>query len=88
MPPDSHHSAASPHSREMGAFYWQMISEALKSEGFSVNWQHVPGPRGGTLWRASANRGDEQWTATAEDLSIALLELENATRVPQEVGAR
>ena len=72
----------------MGAFYWQMISEALESEGFSVDWKPLPAPQGGTLWHANARRGNEQWTATAEDLSVALLELENATRVPQEAGAR
>ena len=77
-----------PDSAQMGAFYWQMISEALKSEGFSVDWTHVPSPQGGMRWRATAGRGNERWTAVAEDLSIALLELENATRVPQEEIAR
>lgn len=88
MLPDSHHARGSPQSREMGAFYWQMISDALKSEGFSVDWNHVPGPRGGSLWRARSSRGNEQWTATAEELSVALLELEKATRIPQEAGTR
>lgn len=71
----------------MGAFYWQMISEALKSEGFAVDWKQVPGPRGGMLWLAKARRGNAQWTATAEELSVALLELESATGIPQEADA-
>lgn len=71
----------------MGAFYWQMISDALKSEGFSVDWTRIPDGRGRAIWQVSASRGNERWMVSAEDLSVAFLELENATREPQEAGA-
>ena len=72
----------------MGAFYWQMISDALKSEGFSVDWTRIPDERGRSLWRVRASRGDERWAASADDLSVALLELQKVTREPQEVCAK
>ena len=72
----------------MGAFYWQMISDALKSDGFSVDWMRIPGDRGRTIWQARASRGDERWMVSADDLSVALLELENATREPKAACAK
>ena len=65
-----------------------MISEALRSDGFSVDWTRSDDERGRPIWRAKASRGDRHWTASADDLSVALLELEKETREPREVCAK
>jgi len=72
----------------MGALYWQMISEALKSEGFCVDWARIPDERGTTLWHARASRGERHWSVTADDLSVALLELEKETRETRRMCAK
>lgn len=64
----------------MSAHYWEMISDKLSREGFSVGWVRFRDEQGRDMWCADASRDGQRWIVHAENLSAAFLELEQQTR--------
>ena len=60
--------------------YWEMISEKLHREGFSLGWVRIVNKDALPLWCADAARDGKRWIVHAENLSVAFAELENQTR--------
>lgn len=60
--------------------YWEIIADEIKAEGWSVGWvRAVVGDH--LLWSVDANRGDgNRYIAQAEELAVAMLELQKMTR--------
>ncbi len=64
----------------MSAKYWEMISDKLSREGFSVGHVGFADAEGRELWSADASRDGKRWIVHAENLSAAYLEIEQQTR--------
>jgi len=63
--------------------YWKVIADEMKAEGWSVGWNTVA-TANVVLWSAEANRGDgNRYIARAEELSVAMLELQKMTRAAE-----
>ena len=60
--------------------YWELISDKLHREGFSLGWVRIVNKDARPLWCADAARDGKRWVVQAENLSTAFAELENQTR--------
>ena len=67
-------------------YYWELIVFKLAEEGFKVSWRRVRDGRDRRLWSAEAIRNGRQWTAAAENVNTAFIELERETREAVEVS--
>jgi hypothetical protein len=67
-------------SAPMDQPYWELISDKLHREGFSLGWVRIVNKDALPLWCADAARDGKRWVVQAENLSTAFAELENQTR--------
>lgn len=57
--------------------YWELISDKLSREGYSIGWFGFTHPDGRKMWSADAKRGDDpKLIVQAEVLGTAFAELE------------
>jgi hypothetical protein len=67
------------------ATYWEIISDQIKADGWSVGWTRyldTTGEAAGLwMWQADAHKDDgRQFIARAEELAVAFCELQKMTR--------
>ena len=63
---------------------WTMIPGRLRSKGFAFHFERIFYDPERPLWSARACRGGREWSAIAENLRRAILELERQTQEPGE----
>jgi len=59
---------------------WTAIPLNLKAAGFTVFYERVSYEATNPLWRAKAQRGEQEWNTLGKDLETALIELERQTQ--------
>jgi hypothetical protein len=62
---------------------WTSIPLKLKAAGFTVSYDRISYEPTNPLWRAKAQRDDQEWTTLERDLESALTALERQTQEPK-----
>ena len=64
--------------------YWELIADEIRRDGWSIGWNRVVTEHG-FLWSADVTKHDgRRFIARAEELAVAMLELQKMTRDPAE----
>ena len=66
---------------------WDIITDLLHNEGWSLGWALYGNGQGQTIWQADASRGEVRLVAEGETLSQAIGELFRITRGSKAEGA-